>query len=199
MEERRSDGWPDDALERVVDGLLEGARLKVLSRAGWGLRGISGAESVAAHSWGVSWLVLALLPADLDRGRALAYAAIHDLPEVRVGDLTPADGVPASEKRRREAEALAGLVASLDARRAEGLAVLWRQYEAQGDPEARFVRELDRLDMALQALAYAQAGAEGMGEFVESAAEVVQHPALVALLDVVGDRVRACESHGEGC
>lgn len=177
--------------DRLVDGLLEGTRLKALDRAGWVLRGVPGPESVAAHSWGVSWLVLALLPRGLDRGRALAYAALHDLAEVRVGDLTPADDVSAGDKRRREAQALTALVAPLGPARAEELAATWRRYEAQEDPEGRFVRQLDRLDMALQALSYAERGAGSMGEFVSSAAEVVEDPALVGLLDVVARRVRA--------
>ncbi len=182
--------------DAVVDGLLECVRLKGLDRAGWVLRGIPGPESVAAHAWGVAWLVLALLPPELDRGRALGYAVVHDLPEVRVGDLTPADGVPREDKRRREDAAMGGIVSPLGRGREEALWGLWRRYDAQADPEARFVRQLDRLDMALQALAYAQQGARGMGEFVRSAQEVVQHPALTPLLEVVGRRVRALDPGG---
>lgn len=168
----------------ALDPLLEALNLKALPRAGWVRKGVARPESVAAHSWGIAWLVLALAPEDVDRGRALAYAALHDLPEVRVGDLTPVDGVPPAEKRAREQEAMAGL-----AQHHPELLALWEAYEAQADREARFVRELDRLDMALQALAYHRAGAAGMAEFVESAAKVVQDPALRPVLEAVRARV----------
>ena len=120
----------------------------------------------------------------------LAYAALHDVAEVRVGDLTPHDGVPAREKARREEEALAALVAPLPARVAD----LWRAYEAQADEEARFVRQLDRLDMALQAVRYARASGEGFEAFVRSAGEVIDHPLLCAWLEAareaLGDATR---------
>jgi putative hydrolase of HD superfamily len=160
--------------------LLEITGLKALDRAGWVRVGVPAPESVAAHSWGVGWLVLALAPPELDRGRCLAYATLHDLAEVRVGDLTPADVVPVVEKHRREAAALADLLAARP-----DLLALADAYEAGANPEARFVRQLDRLDMALQALAYHRAGNAGMAEFVHSAAAVVDHPALRPLLEEI--------------
>lgn len=163
----------------VIDALLEAIGLKDLDRSGWVRRGVPGAESVAAHSWGVSWLVLALCPDDLDTERALIYAVLHDLPEVRVGDLTPHDGVSREDKAAREAAALDGLVSSLPVR----LRDAWHAYEAQADPESRFVRQLDRLDMAIQAVAYQQQGRlADASEFLDSAARVVDHPVLQDLL-----------------
>lgn len=170
-----------------VDGLVEALALKALARAGWVRRGVPSPESVAAHSWGLAWLVLQLLPDELDRERALAYAVVHDLAEVRVGDITPHDGVSGEDKAAREVQAMRAMRTRWP--RGEQTLALWEAYEAQADPEARFVRQLDRLDMALQALAYARAGAEGMQEFVESARRVVCEPALVAILDAVEGRI----------
>lgn len=172
-----------------LDGLLEALRLKALPRAGWVRRGVPGPESVAAHSWGVGWLVLVLLPDELDRERALAYAVLHDLAEVRTGDLTPADGVDPADKARREHAAMVGLCAAVPD--GDRLLALAAAYEAQADPEARFVRELDRVDMALQALAYHEAGAAGMAEFVASAERFVTHPKLRPVLAAVRARLGA--------
>lgn len=160
--------------------LLETLGLKDLDRAGWVRRGVEGPESVAAHSWGVGWLVLVLLPPDLHRERALAYAVLHDLAEVRVGDLMPSDGVSRDEKHRREREAIGQLLAARP-----DLSDLWEAYESQADPESRFVRQLDRLDMALQARRYADRGTPNLEEFLDSAATVVEDPALVAILDAL--------------
>jgi putative hydrolase of HD superfamily len=160
----------------TLEALIEAVRLKRLARAGWVRVGVPGPESVAAHSWGVSLLVVAFASPAI-REKALMYAALHDLPEVRVGDLTPADGVSRDEKHRRERVAMVSL--------APELLAIWDDYEAQADDAARFVRECDRLDMAIQALAYHREGAVGMREFVESARKVVRDTRLMALMDAV--------------
>ena len=144
---------------------MEALRLKELPRAGWARVGVQSPESVAAHSWGVAWLVLALCPPQLDRGRALAIAILHDLAEVRVGDLTPQDGVPKAEKARREREALVGMVAALP--NAEALTALAEEYGVS--PEGRLVKALDKLDMLLQARRYSEAQGVNTEEFVASA------------------------------
>jgi putative hydrolase of HD superfamily len=185
-------------LEPLLEGLLESAGLKSLLRAGWVRVGVTQPEDVAAHSWGVAFLVLTLLPPELNRGLALSYAVIHDLPEVRAGDITPVDGVAAEEKAQREARAMDGLGAHLPAH----VGALWHAYEAQADAEAQFVRQLDRLDMAIRALRHHRAGHPGMRDFVESARRVVAHPALRPLMEricaEVVDGKTALRSAAEG-
>lgn len=158
--------------------LLETLALKDLPRAGWLRVGVERPESVAAHSWGVAWLVLALCPPGLDRGRALAIAVVHDLAEVRVGDITPHDGIDRAEKARREAAAFDALVAALPG--AADLQGLRAEYEATSSPEGRFVKACDKLDMALQAAVYADGGAP-TAEFVESALSKLTDPELRTL------------------
>jgi len=152
--------------------------LKALDRAGWVRAGLSNSESVAAHSWGVAFLTLVLLPDSLDRSRALTYAILHDLAEVRVGDLTPHDNVPAQEKAEREERAMTAICESLPPH----LLQAWKSYEAQSDPEARFVRQLDRLDMALQATVYESGGLD-LDAFKASAASAIDDPNLATLLE----------------
>jgi putative hydrolase of HD superfamily len=157
--------------------LLEVLGLKALPRAGWVRAGIPVPETVASHSWGVAWLVLVLLPDDLDRARALSYAVLHDLPEVRAGDITPHDGVSPDDKHAREHLAARQLLGPRP-----DLLATWEAYEAQADPEARFVRQLDRVDMALQAWRYTADHGHDLEEFVASAEAFVTHPRLRAVL-----------------
>lgn len=171
----------------MIDALLDALRLKAVPRTGWLRRGVADPEDVASHSWGLAFLVLILLPDDLDRARALEYAVLHDLAEVSTGDITPHDGISRDEKHRREREAMEELCARLP-RGAELLAT-WNAYEARTDPEAQFVHQLDRLDMALQATAYHRAGAVGMAEFLDSARQVISDPSLITLLDQLSQRV----------
>ena len=97
---------------------LEFNRLKQLYRKGWLERGLAPerCESVAEHSFAVA--LLALLLADachpaLDRDRLLRMALLHDFGEIHAGDLTPGDGVPKAEKRRREAASVARVLGTL--------------------------------------------------------------------------------------
>lgn len=156
--------------------LLEALALKHVDRAGWVREGITPVESVAAHSWGISLLVLLLLPPELDRARALTYATLHDIAEAWVGDITPHDGV--TDKHAREDAAMEAFCARTGR---PDLLETWRAYEAQSDAEARFVRQLDRLDMGLQAELYSAAGGD-LSEFTASALKVLADPGLRSIL-----------------
>ncbi len=160
-----------------LDILIECLGLKDLDRSGWLRVGVSTPESVAAHSWGVAWLALLLMPPELDAARVLALAALHDLPEVRAGDITPHDDVSAEEKLARETEAAAALF-----HRRPDLRALWQDYAACGSAEARFVHGLDKLEMALQALRYARTTGQDTREFLRSAESALDGSALGEVL-----------------
>lgn len=166
-------------LETLRSRLMECVGLKALPRTGWVRTGVEGPESVAAHSWGVAFLVLALCPPGLDRGKALAIATLHDLAEVRVGDLTPYDGVAPEEKARREFAAFRALVEPFDA--AADLEALYLEYAEQSSPEGRFVKACDKVDMALQAQVYTARSAIDLQEFVDSALRKLTDPMLRAI------------------
>jgi putative hydrolases of HD superfamily len=164
-----------DETQRTA-ALIEALGLKEVRRAGWGQVGVDGAESVADHSWGVAMLALALCPPELDLSTVLRLALIHDLPEVRVGDITPRDHVSPDDKRQQEAQAATALLGGwpvlLDA---------WREYEEGTTAAARFVHQLDALDMGLQAHRYRDRGVD-LSEFHESALQRLTDPRLRKLV-----------------
>ncbi|HSU15607.1 HD domain-containing protein [Longimicrobium sp.] len=175
-------------------------RLKDTPRAGWALRGISAPESVAEHSFRTALLALVLAPRaapPLDVPRCVAMAVVHDLAESLVGDITPYDNVPADEKRRREEAAMLRLAALAGD---DSLAALWREYDAAESPEARFVKELDKLETAFQAAEYEQRGDAPPGaldEFRANADARLTSPVPRALLDALrreSAEVRECGS-----
>ncbi len=152
----------------AADLALEATLLKEVVRAGWLRVGVTPAESVAAHSWGVAFLALLLCPPGLDRGRVLAMAILHDLAEVETGDITPHDGVDRAEKRRRETRAIDRL---LEAR--PDLRALWDEAEAHATPEAQFLKQLDILEMGVQARRYMAQGFD-VSEFLEATANTLK-------------------------
>lgn len=80
---------------------------------------------------------------ELDAGLVAQFSLVHDLPEVYAGD-TPSymlDAAGREAKERAEAEALARLLTELPPHTAQ----LLQRYEEQVEPEARFVRFIDKL------------------------------------------------------
>lgn len=151
-------------------------RLKTLRRQGWIDRGVREPESVADHSFRLALMawVLAQRRPDLDATRAMLLALVHDAAEAIAGDRTPFDAAlqagaepavlfrqqpvydPEAEARKTAAEraALRELAALLPEPVGERLIEAWEEYEAAQTPEARFVRQLDKLETVLQALEY---------------------------------------------
>jgi putative hydrolase of HD superfamily len=156
--------------------LLELQRLKRLDRTGWVLRGLpAGAESVAAHSYGVALAAMLLADECMARGvrvnveRVLRLALLHDLQEARTGDMprTVADYYGKETRRRAERAAFDDIMRG--ARRAESYGALHEDYEDRASLEARLVKAADVIDLLAQALAFERAGARGLEEFWEGA------------------------------
>ncbi|EDQ86392.1 uncharacterized protein MONBRDRAFT_28373 [Monosiga brevicollis MX1] len=108
-------------------------------------------------------LLTMLLPASVpglglvDRTRCMEMALIHDLAEALVGDVTPHDNVPKTDKHQREQTSMAAILAALPPAfqdRGQHLNELWNLYEQGQSPEALLVKDLDRYDMLVQALDY---------------------------------------------
>ena len=155
------------------EGVLEWLGLKNVARAGWVRAGVDSPESVAAHSWGMAILALKLCPPGLDLARVLSLCLIHDLPEVRVGDLTPHDDC--STKAQDERKAMLEM--------APQWIELFDDYENGTTPEAKFVKQLDKLDMGLQAKVYEREQGLDLTEFLKSAQKRLEGGNLASLLD----------------
>jgi putative hydrolase of HD superfamily len=155
-------------------------RLKRLDRTGWVLRGLApGAESVAAHTFGVACAAMMLADEVRARGvevnveRVLRLALLHDLAEARTGDMprTMAKYYGAEARREAEGAAFEDLIAGLGAEQREEYASLHAEYEERASVEARLVKAADIVDLLAQALAFERAGARELDEFWEGARE----------------------------
>ncbi|MBA3765805.1 MAG: HD family hydrolase [Acidobacteria bacterium] len=164
----------------MISTLIELQRLKRLERTGWTLRGLApGAESVAAHSYGVA--VSAMMLADelilrgtsVDVERVLRMALMHDWAEARVGDMprTAIEYFDAEARRRAERAAFNSIVQGLGKRIEARYTELHEDYEQRASLEARLVKVADIIDLLVQALAFERAGVRGLDEFWEGVAE----------------------------
>jgi putative hydrolase of HD superfamily len=103
----------------------------------------------------------------VDRTRCLKMALVHDLAEGLTGDFTPYDPVSKEEKHRLEEAAFLQVVEPLGAAAREEVLGLWREYEEGSSPEARVVKDLDKLEMLVQACEYERAHQVKLDEFFE--------------------------------
>jgi putative hydrolases of HD superfamily len=183
--------------------------LKHLARAGWVDRDVAQPESVAAHSWRLAMMAWLCAEAQgMDAARALRLALVHDVAEAVTGDTTPfSDHAPdvrralASEspdvgmwreparraqKVALEREALATILAGTPAHAAAVISEAWEEYELGASPEAKLVRQLDKLEAYIQGWEYARDGRlphpETLNSFTQDTHHQVQDPMLRTLL-----------------
>ncbi|XP_031841448.1 5'-deoxynucleotidase HDDC2 isoform X2 [Nomia melanderi] len=125
-----------------------------MKRTGWVIRNITDPETIAGHMYRMAMLSF-LVDNDeqLDKVKIMQMALIHDLAECIVGDITPHCGVAPDEKHRREDEAMEE-ICKLLGDKGPMILEMFREYEKQESPEAKYVKDLDRLDLIMQAYEY---------------------------------------------
>ena len=133
-------------LDGLLEFLLYVGQAKRTFRTGW-----VKVESVADHMYRMAVMSL-LLPtiSEESKVRCMKLALVHDLSESVVGDLTEFDGVPKTDKRRRETEAMLYLTSLLPADVGRDIFSLFNEYADQKTNEAKLVKDLDVFDMILQ-------------------------------------------------
>lgn len=159
---------------QLLNLLLHGNQLKRTARTGWAQRGVPLGENVAAHTFGVAFTALVLarvVEEDIDLGRALALALLHDLPEGLTGDIpSPVMRFLSRDvKKQMELQALEEMVG--DSSLGDSFATWWQELEADESVEARLVHDADKIDLLIQALIFEeQTGNRHLGEFWEGTA-----------------------------
>lgn len=149
----------------ILELLVELQILDRVPRIGYNLRGVDRPESVSEHTFHIVFLAWALAheSPELDRLRVLELALVHDVPEVRMGDLprTASSYFPPGAKSSAELAAAKDILAPLG----PAGAGLVQEYQQGSSPEARFVSCCDKLQLLLKVAVYERWGAGGLEEF----------------------------------
>lgn len=141
-----------------TEELSELLELKHEDRTAWVLTGMDDIESVGSHSWGVSFLCLTLgTKEDVDVCRCLKLAIFHDIAEVGTGDivvnekrpLEDSRGMTGEKKKKVEEEEMGRIIDVLGESEFEEL---WNEYKNKETAEAKFVKDMDSLDLAFEVL-----------------------------------------------
>lgn len=184
-----ADTLPLDAdIHPLIRVYFQFVHLKHLFRQGWLQHGIprERCESVAEHSFGVALLSLMLADTcypELNVEKVLRLALLHDFGEIYAGDLTPQHYVSAQEKAQRERQAVKLVFRNFP--NSEEYLETWEDYENGSSPEARLVRQVDRLEMGLQAAVYEQEGFAGLEGFYASTLQALSDAEIVGIFKVL--------------
>jgi 5'-deoxynucleotidase YfbR-like HD superfamily hydrolase len=147
---------------RALEFLLDANALEGVKRTGFVMSKVPDPENVAAHTFGVA--AAAMLLADrvdepVDRGRMLAMAVLHDIGEVRVGDVALIH--KSEEDDAEEAEAVRDILDGLPPLYLE----IYEEHLARETVEARIVKAADKLQMMVKVLAYEREGRGDLAAF----------------------------------
>lgn len=157
--------------KNTIDFLSICGKLKQTRRTGWTKYEeiTSQVESVADHSFRIALMAFVFGLQQqreggdkeedkeekvLDVQKLVTMALVHDIAESIVGDITPHCGISKEEKNKLEVEAMQKLKETLGDVAGETIETLWLEYENGSSREARVVKELDKLEMLLQASEY---------------------------------------------
>lgn len=148
--------------KKVIEFAVSAGRLKRTPRTGWAVRGLVG-ESVADHTYRTALLaslISSTLGLEVDRGKLLDMALIHDLAEAYIGDWDhdTTTMVGKTTKKRLEEEVVLKLFSKLPQNTSSRLSEIWREYEAGQTLESKIVHFADKLEAAIQALEYRRSG-----------------------------------------
>lgn len=174
--------------------------LKHLKRTGWVMSGVSEPETVASHSWRMA--VMALQSAQYiksegaDLMQVLKLCLLHDVAEGVIGDIVPEHHQDAGEKisdiqkEEMEKKASRNLAEEMDFK---DILSVFEEYNSGTTKEARIAKDLDKLDMLIQAEAYREKypSLERLKEFMKWNENAVKLPFYSEVLDEIKKEVKS--------
>lgn len=131
-------------------------KLKRLKRTGWVKYNIINPESVAEHSFRLVILAMILAPKiGVNQLKSIKMALIHDIGEAEIGDIITFHGKMRMSdpltKAKKERKAIKRIFSLIDTKE---YIKIFDEFESNKTREAQFIRQLDKLEMGIQAMEY---------------------------------------------
>ena len=177
-------------MENFFQSVLD---LKNIQRTGWKKNlGLKDGESVADHCF--SMAVMSMILSDLhglDTNKILKMVLLHDLAESKTGDLTP-DEVSKHEKIQLENKTMEEILNNLPSDLKKEYGKIWLEYQTQETAESVFVHEIDKLEMAFQAIEYLKKGysESNLRTFIDTAKSEIKNENLRNILNKLLDSIK---------
>ena len=158
--------------------------LKTTQRSGWKSKlNLSYSESVAEHTYMMS--VMAMVLSDiknLNTEKIIKMSLLHDWAESKIGDFMPGE-VTNEEKSMLEDKAMAEILSILPDKIQNDYQNIWNDYSNNISLESKFVHQLDKLEMVLQAKIYEKdVGYEKIKPFLTSSVDLITDADLKKIL-----------------
>lgn len=143
-------------LREIMEFFHEIGKLKDVKRQGFVVSGVDDAQNTAEHSFRFALMAMILGKGrGIDVNRAIKMGLIHDLAESRIGDIITWKSFQMDEREKlaNERRELEDMVKHLG-EEGKDIMELWEEFEFGQTPEARFAKEIDKLEMVFQAFEY---------------------------------------------
>jgi len=162
--------------------------LKKTKRSGWIHKSdISTPESVADHSYSMCMMSMVLSDMiDLDTEHIMKMANLHDLAESFVGDNMP-DKISYEDKVLLEDKAMIKIISKLPSFLRGKYLDIWNEYIDNSTVSAKFVHNMDKLEMALQAKEYEFEGysKQSLQIFLKSATDYISNDGFDIVFEIL--------------
>lgn len=162
--------------------------LKTIKRSGWIHKSnITSPESVADHSYSMCMMSMILAEIiNLDSGHIMKMVIIHDLAESLVGDHMP-DDISSEEKQLVEDKAMKKIISKLPNSLRKKYLNIWNEYNDNITVNAKFVHNMDKLEMVLQAKEYEFEGypKELLQPFIKSATDYISNERFDLVFEIL--------------
>jgi len=170
----------------IIEIYFQINHLKHLLRQGWLMRGIpeSKCESVGDHSFATALFAMMIAKKyfpELNVMKVIKMSLVHELGEIDNGDLTPFDEASKEERYAKEKAGIEKIFYNFP----EGKEYLdlWLEFEENRSAEAKFVKQIDQLEKAMQASVYSKQYGKNLDEFIDSARARITDKKLISFLD----------------
>ena len=161
------------------------SELKKIKRSGWKNKlNLNDVESVADHTYVMT--VLGMVISDLhglNTEKIIRMSLLHDLAESITGDIMP-NQMTVNDKREKENNAIKQIFDKLPNELYNKYYEMWEELQNKKSNEAKFVHDLDKLEMVIQAKLYQKNGIdkEKIRPFIESASNSIKTDKMKKIL-----------------
>lgn len=180
-------------LEEIIEFSKLIGKLKKIERTGWitwKQLNIKNPESVADHVFRTA--MLAMVMADvkkLDAEKMVRMALLHEIGEAIIGnwDIHAKKRLGTEVKEKKEREAIKKILSSLPKDLSEKCSEILNEYQERKTKESKLVRQLELLEMILQALEYQKEGydKEKLRDFFDFHEEDFEDPDLKKMFELL--------------
>ena len=149
----------ENKIKNLLQFYLLATELKDKIRSGWKVWNIDRqrVESVAEHIYGTCILAISIdsqFKLGIDLYKVIIMLVLHEIEEIKIGDLTPFDKVTKEEKRKIGKQAVEEVLITLD-KKVQYIELI-EEFENMKTNESRFAKMCDKLEADIQCKLYCE-------------------------------------------